>query len=131
MGLSGATALLLTIVASIGTLASLLAITHRSASRRREFAFGNGTAWTMLWVAALLSIAAILKNSTVTSYVQGRHIFPALGVLSLLIVNGWLVLLPPRFSAFAPHVVCALLTTLNLYLWFGGIVPTYYQPFLD
>ena len=82
-------------------------------------------------LAAILLIAAILSNALATSNAQGRHIFPSIGVLALLITNGWLALVPPRFSAFAPYVVCALLTALNLYLWFGGIIPIYYQPFLD
>jgi hypothetical protein len=131
VGMPGSMALFLTIIASLGALVSLLVITHRSVSLRRNFAFGNKMAWAMLWIAALLSIAAILSNALATSNAQGRHIFPSIGVLALLIANGWLALVPPRFSAFAPYVVCALLTALNLYLWFGGIIPIYHQPFLD
>ena len=65
----------------------------------------------------------------VTIYSQGRFLFPAAGPLGLVVVEGWLLLLPARGrKVFLPGLI-AILAAANLTLWWTGLLPVYFQPF--
>lgn len=92
---------------------------------------GKRLGWVMLWIAACLTILVVTKNVLATPRgLQGRFLFPSIGALSLLTTAGWSALLPRRAAPYLPHLTLLLMIALNLLLWFGGIIPTYYQPFL-
>jgi len=76
-----------------------------------------------------LTVLAVLKNGLTTINSQGRFLFPAIGALALLMVSGWEKLLPARFKPYLLPAVIVLMIAANLILWFGGIIPVYYQPF--
>jgi hypothetical protein len=85
----------------------------------------------MVWVAAGLSLLAIIRNALVTPQYQGRFLFPSLGALSLLMIMGWYTLLPPCTRPYLPYLIMAVLIGLNFLLWFTQVIPVYYQPFWD
>ncbi len=97
----------------------------------RQFV-GSRLGWAMVWVIAGLSILMAVKNYLATPHgIQGRFLFPSIGALSLLMAAGWAALLPASWRRYLPHATLALMILLNLILWFDGVIPVYYQPFLD
>jgi hypothetical protein len=88
-------------------------------------------AWIVVWSVALLSIAAVLRNGLTTPHSQGRFLFPALGALTLLMASGWHAILPERFQPMLPWILILVMLAANFFLWGTGILPVYYQPFLD
>jgi len=87
--------------------------------------------WRFAWLGLALALVVFFKNFLSESFgVQGRFLFPASGFVALLVVAGWLTVLPTRLHAALPWAVGVLLVAANLVLWTTGIVPTYYQPFL-
>jgi hypothetical protein len=87
--------------------------------------------WIVTWMVALLTIAAVLRNGLTTTNSQGRFLFPALGALALLMAGGWHDVLPKRFRPALPWVVVVVMLSANFILWGMGILPVYYQPFID
>jgi hypothetical protein len=87
--------------------------------------------FTLVWLAALLALLMIGRNSLSTRQFEGRFLFPTLGPILLLITSGWVALLPRRAVPYLPYLLLAGLLTLNFYLWFAKVIPIYYQPFLD
>jgi hypothetical protein len=87
--------------------------------------------WIFIWLAALLTLLIIVKNTLSTPQFQGRFFFPALGPLSILITAGWHTLLPRRLAPYLSHLILVLLVLLNLFVWYDQVIPIYYQPFLD
>ncbi len=116
---------LLTILALAGMLLS--AISQIRSSPRGS----QPSVWRVTWIAVLLSIAAVLKNGLNTDLTQGRFLFPAIGPLALLMVAGWYEILPQRFRSDLVIIVIILMLAATLALWHFGIVPVYFQPFLD
>jgi len=102
----------------------------RSLPRRNDLISDTPRRWGLVWIAVGLALLAVARNALATPATQGRHIFPSLGALSLLMASGWTVLLPNRIARFLPGVAIALLVALNLNLLFAG-VNVYYQPFLN
>jgi hypothetical protein len=95
---------------------------------------GSGGGWRGRWVVGLfagLTVAAVVKNGLSTPNSQGRFLFPAAGALALLAITGWDALLPGRFRPYLLPAVILLMVAANLILWLGGVIPVYYQPFLD
>ena len=92
---------------------------------------GSRPGWTLVWIAVALSLLVVAKNSLATPQYQGRFLFPSIGALSLLATAGWMRLLSPRVTRFLPQLTLGLMIGLNLFTWFSGLIPTYYQPFLD
>jgi len=88
-------------------------------------------AWMATWIIVLCMIAAVARNALTTSATQGRFLFPAIGALSLLMISGWYNRLPQRFQRDLPLLVMVFMLLCNLALWQFGILPVYYQPFLD
>lgn len=83
----------------------------------------------ILWLAAALSLLMVGKNGLNTPFNQGRFLFPALGVLSLLVMSGWASVLPESIHKYLPAVIVAGMVGLNLWMWLGVIIPVYFQPF--
>jgi hypothetical protein len=87
--------------------------------------------WIVVWMVALLVTLAVFRNGLTTRATQGRLLFPAIGALSLLMVAGWHGIVPFRAQRHLPALIILILLFCNLYLWLTGVVPVYYQPFLD
>ncbi len=83
------------------------------------------------WLIAVLTIFAVFKNGLTTIASQGRFLFPAIGPLSLLFVGGWYERLPEKWRNYLPLIVTLFMLLCNLVLWQFGVIPVYYQPFLD
>jgi hypothetical protein len=87
--------------------------------------------WTAVWLVAVFTLLAVFRNGLTTFATQGRLLFPAIGALSLLMVAGWHEALPERFQPYLPAFIVLLFLCCNIGLWLTGILPVYYQPFLD
>jgi len=87
--------------------------------------------WISTGVIALFTALAVARNGLTTGATQGRFLFPAIGALSLLMVSGWHDVLPERVQQKFPLIVIVLMFVLNIGLWVFGVIPVYYQPFLD
>jgi hypothetical protein len=87
--------------------------------------------WMATFVIALLTVLAVARNGLTTGATQGRLLFPAIGALSLLMVSGWHDILPERYQSRLPLIIISLMFLLNIALWITGILPVYFQPFLD
>jgi hypothetical protein len=87
--------------------------------------------WIATIIIALLPALAVARNGLTTGATQGRLLFPAIGTLSLLMVSGWYGVLPERVQQKFPLIMVTLMFVLNIGLWVFGIIPIYYQPFLD
>ena len=60
-----------------------------------------------------------------------RPRIPAIGALSFLMAAGWHETLPARVQRYLPALIVLLFFCCNMILWLTGILPVYYQPFLD
>lgn len=89
------------------------------------------TQWLATLVIAICTLLAVFRNGLTTSATQGRFLFPAIGALSILMVGGWHSVLPERMSHHLPLIVMILMVSCTLLLWQFGVLPAYYQPFLD
>jgi hypothetical protein len=87
--------------------------------------------WLGTWIVGIFTILAVLRNGLTTSATQGRFLFPAMGALSVLMVGGWHTMLPERYQRMLPALIILLFLCCNMILWLTGILPAYYQPFLD
>jgi hypothetical protein len=87
--------------------------------------------WAAILLIALFTILAVARNGLTTGATQGRLLFPAIGALSILMLSGWHDVLPERYQSRLPWIVIALMLLLTIALWMLGIVPVYFQPFLD
>ncbi|HJW90875.1 MAG TPA: hypothetical protein VJ436_09590 [Anaerolineales bacterium] len=85
----------------------------------------------LLWIGAGLALVIVAKNGLTTPRNQGRFLFPANGMLLSLVASGWQLLAPRRLEPFILPMTVGLLSALNLLLWFSGVIPVYYQPFLE
>lgn len=87
-----------------------------------------------LLLASLLAIGIaglmLLNNYLSSPQLQGRFLFPTIGPIALLIVFGWSRLLGDRRRLLVPLII-VLFALLNLHLWITGVIPVYFQPFLD
>ncbi len=98
----------------------------KSKSSHPQFQF-----WVSGGIIALFTVLAVARNALTTGATQGRFLFPAIGALSLLMVGGWHDVLPEHIRRKLPLITLALMFVLNIGLWVSGIIPVYYQPFLD
>jgi hypothetical protein len=82
-------------------------------------------------VIARFTILAIARNGLTTGATQGRLLFPAIGAISLHMVSGWHEVLPELYQSKLPFFVITLMFLLTMALWLFGVLPVYFQPFLD
>jgi hypothetical protein len=87
--------------------------------------------WIAVWMIAIFAILAVFRNGLTTRATQGRLLFPAIGAISLLMATGWHEILSRKFQPYFPAFIILLFLICNLILWQTGIIPIYYQPFLD
>ena len=87
--------------------------------------------WLATWLISIFTILAVFRNGLTTIATQGRFLFPAMGALSLLMVAGWHDTLPERVQRYLPVLIVLFFFSCNMILWLTGIIPVYYQPFLD
>jgi hypothetical protein len=87
--------------------------------------------WLATWLVAVFTILAVFRNGLTTIASQGRFLFPAMGALSLLMVTGWHDLVSERVRHYLPAFLILLFVGCTVWLWLTGVIPIYYQPFLD
>jgi hypothetical protein len=87
--------------------------------------------WLGTMSIAVFTLLAVFRNGLTTFATQGRLLFPALGALSFLMAAGWHEVLPAQVQRYLPVFIVLFLLACNLTLWLTGILPIYYQPFLD
>jgi hypothetical protein len=119
------------IINSLTALGLMGIALHGYSIVKRKARDQRAVSWLAVWLTAVLTILAVLRNGLVTRATQGRLLFPAIGAISLLMVAGWYEISPQRFQQYLPAFIVLLFLSLNLILWLTGIVPIYYQPFLD
>ena len=98
---------------------------------RTKLGYPQFNLWLATWLISILTILAVFRNGLTTIATQGRFLFPAIGALSLLMVAGWYNVLPERVQHYLPIFIVLLFFSCNMILWLTGIIPVYYQPFLD
>jgi hypothetical protein len=89
------------------------------------------TLWSGTCVIALFTVLAVARNGLTTGATQGRLLFPAIGAISILMMSGWHEILPERYQSKLPLIITILMLLLNIALWIFGVLPVYFQPFLD
>ncbi len=87
--------------------------------------------WLVTGLIAVCTVLAVFRNGLTTFGAQGRLLFPAIGALSILMVAGWHNALSPQAQRALPALIIILFVLGNLYIWLTGVLPIYYQPFLD
>ena len=87
--------------------------------------------WVGTFLIAAFTILAVARNGLTTGATQGRLLFPAIGAISILMVSGWHDVLPERYQRQLPLFVIILMVLFTIVLWLFGILPVYFQPFLD
>jgi len=87
--------------------------------------------WVITFMIAFFTILAVARNGLTTGATQGRLLFPAIGAISILMVSGWHDVLPERLRPKISLILMVLMVVLNIVLWVFGVLPVYYQPFLD
>ena len=120
--------LLLTVWALTGAGWSLWQL--RLPKERRSLP-GKRSLWGFLWLALAITLAMVVRNIIATPRYQGRFFFPSLGPLALVVVAGWYSMLPARWRPYLLPGILILMVLMTLVLWFGGVIPLFYQPFLD
>jgi hypothetical protein len=116
------------LLTGLGVIGMILHIYASFRSRVRGLQLGL---WLAVWLVAIFTLLAVFRNGLTTFATQGRLLFPAIGALSLLMVAGWHEALPERFQHYLPALIVLLVFCCNMGLWLTGILPVYYQPFLD
>ncbi|HJQ13182.1 MAG TPA: glycosyltransferase family 39 protein [Anaerolineales bacterium] len=116
------------LLTGLGVTGMLLQIYSLRKLRVRDLQMGL---WIAVWLVAAFTVLAVFRNGLTTFATQGRLLFPAIGALSLLMVAGWHEILPERFQAYLPALIVLLFFCCNMVLWLTGILPVYFQPFLD
>jgi dolichyl-phosphate-mannose-protein mannosyltransferase len=116
------------LLTGLGVIGMILHIYTLYRSRMRRLQLGL---WLAVWLVAIFTLLAVFRNGLTTFATQGRLLFPAIGALSLLMVAGWHEALPERFQRYLPALIVLLFFCCNMGLWLAGILPVYYQPFLD
>lgn len=124
----GLHAYIVNLLTAFGLAGLLLHATQLIKSRKSDPQFNL---WIGTWVIGLLTLLTVLRNGLATSATQGRFLFPAIGALSILMTGGWHSILPERMRYHLPWIVMLLMVSCTLILWQFGILPTYFQPFLD
>jgi hypothetical protein len=111
--------------------AGLSAYFLRRGAARGAARLGEAGAVKKMGLIGLASIAAVAKNALNTIFSQGRFLFPAVGALAYLGVGGWYALLGEKRGGWLVAAVVLVMLAANLVLWLEGVIPVYYQPFLD
>jgi len=87
--------------------------------------------WLVTGLIAAFTVLAVFRNGLTTFGAQGRLLFPAEGALAWLMLAGWHEVLPQRIQSYLPVLIVLFFLYCNLALWLTGVLPIYYQPFLD
>jgi hypothetical protein len=109
----------------IGMVLSVYALIRNPTTRQQSIL------WITVWLIATFAILAVFRNGLTTRATQGRLLFPAIGALSLLMTAGWHEILPQKLRHYFPALIVFVFFLCNMILWKMGILPVYYQPFLD
>ena len=115
------------LMTAIGFLGAALQVQKLIKQRTTKPQF---TLWAGTFLIAVFTILAVARNGLTTGATQGRLMFPAIGVISLLMVSGWHDLLPERYQRKLPLFVIVLMVLFTIALWVFGILPVYFQPLL-
>ena len=116
------------LLTALGLVGAAIQIRKLIKLRTKEPQF---TLWLATCLIGLFTILAVARNGLTTGATQGRLLFPAIGAMSLLMVAGWHQTLPEGVQRYLPALIILLFFCCNMILWLTGILPVYYQPFLD
>lgn len=100
---------------------------------RRTTETSDGVRHALLLLALLLIGGVLTLLLEYTQYLseaafpQGRYLFPFLAAIAALMVCGLAQWLPQRFDRAAALVGTSMLLALNLWCWFGLIIPFFYE----
>ena len=117
-------------VANVWAL-TLVWLLYRSFKRPDPILPGGRRGWVMVWVAVTLALVVVAKNFLASTSTQGRHLFPSIGAISMLVTGGWSIILLPALHRHLHHFVLWPMLAVNFHFWVTKIIPFYYQPFLD
>lgn len=106
---------------SLGACIGLLVLIYR-AWRARRWGEISLLLFLALWFAIIA--AGLTRWALTTAGSQGRLLYPAIGVASILLARGWIEIAPRRVSA----LVVAALVAVAIYIPFFVITPAYAQP---
>jgi 4-amino-4-deoxy-L-arabinose transferase-like glycosyltransferase len=114
---------LLTVAALVGLL--FLAVQRVRARRWRDL---SAMAFLALWLLA--SLAGLVRWTLLTTGSQGRLLYPAIGAISILLVGGWLALVPRQEQAkqWAIGGMGVAFLGVAVYVPFFVIAPVYARP---
>ncbi|MDP3047123.1 MAG: hypothetical protein Q8O07_06550 [Chloroflexota bacterium] len=112
-------------VLSLAALAGLLVTLLRSLRRGAE---SDWATWSLLILWVLVLLVGVIRGTQQMAVSQGRFLFPAIAVISLLMVMGLVALVPRRLSR-----AVAATASLAMFVWavsipFRYIAPAYAQP---
>ena len=116
------------LMSALGFLGAALQIQKLMKQRTTEPQF---TLWGGTFLFAAFTILAVARNGLTTGATQGRLLFPAIGAISLLMISGWHDHLPEHYQRKLPLLIIILMVLFTIALWVFGILPVYFQPFLD
>jgi hypothetical protein len=119
------------IITSLTALGSIGMALHVYAWTKNRTPGQRTVLWIAVWVVATFAILAVFRNGLTTRATQGRLLFPAIGAIALWMAAGWHEILPRTLQRYFPALIILLFLLCNLILWGTGILPIYYQPFLD
>jgi hypothetical protein len=119
----------LLLIVGLAWLACLIALSN---AWRVPHAFDRDRRAALLWMAVLVLMmtgTVLLDNVSFLydlTFPQGRYLFPMLAALATLLVGGLSQLLPARYDRHGTAIAVALLLALNLWSWYGVIIPNFY-----
>ena len=96
--------------------------------RRRGWPELWSLSFLLTWI--LLSVVALVRWTLITPGSQGRLVYPAVSAISILLMRGWLALVPRRgtIQRWATTAIAAGLLGIALYVPFFVIAPAYASP---
>jgi hypothetical protein len=119
------------IINSLTALGLIGMLLHMYAMIKNRATDQQSILWIAVWLIAAFAVLAVFRNGLTTRATQGRLLFPAIGALSLLMTAGWHEIFPQKLRRYFPALIVLLFLLCNMILWLTGIIPIYYQPFLD
>lgn len=79
-----------------------------------------------IWPAVVF--VSLIRWTLMTIATQGRLMFAAIGAIAILIVWGWLSIIPKRYKGWGAGIIAALFLTLAIAAPIAYIAPAYAQP---
>ncbi len=108
------------------SIVGLVLYVVRSQVRSRFRAFPYAVALGLLWIIVIL--VSLLRWTQLTTASQGRLLFPAISIISVLFALGICALVPRKFGTHTVGALSAAMIVLSVSVPLVSIVPTYARP---